>query len=1127
MLSVVYNNPRYCLLYGGIKMERRKTKPTMDQIQHHIKTHSERSIDDIEAVTVLKSFLRSNGKIVPDFAEGDKWPNTDGNFELVSNPEVSRRPSQNFAVQIKGTNCATVTEDDIVKYQLQSLAFPAYMLAEVTGNPGILFLVLNPRKKGQERVFWKYISPQFISLIDFNNNSATITFTKEDEIEYTDASVDAFVKKLEKIADNHSYMRQLETRDYSKEDIVKSIVASCRFIEQSIEIGIKENETRDNLSQRILVKLKDLCEGTLILNSIHLYGVGSLRVAWEVALTDIETKFLATFLQGLRYIGIRVPDDGQYERLMLKYYGFLWRIRKYLKDIHGISVLGNLEKFPLEVNDEDQEYNQLIACAIEKIKDANGRIGQNRYYIQKKVPFYVDGERYFEITLQLAGKYATKYNRLTVYSKVDISSNYSIQVGCIETEVLFWEKSSKIKVITDWRVSIEPTALNKLAKIICVEAKITSRHNEYDALMDFLTQTGINFVDLIDFQDDRFADCINLIYTNTKTYNYKVVLETLHKHFNRKSTTFGKNTIRYTMMRLREEMVEAILPENRDVALQANNVYLSKECYAFEKDSILYNLPKSKTNGKTISKDVLRVIGANKAENYLPYMRMKHLIEMTGELYQKKEYVEDLKDNRTITEYNNYLTTYDKGRGFELEEENGYVCLHNYVQNTLQILRSLLSFSMVGNAGQSYLNQKFEKKLEGSNIDETKIRALKKVFVDSQVLMIYGAAGTGKTTLMNYITDLMEGRTKLYLTKTHTALENLQRRIDAPGASSKFMGIDQFINTNSPSKYDVIFVDECSTIDNRTMIRLLEKIDNEALLVFAGDIHQIESIDFGNWFFYAKEVLPEKAIVELNSTWRTQEQALKDLWEEVRFTRPLITEMLVIDGPFSENIGKNLFEKVDDDEVVLCLNYDGKFGLNSINSYFQDANPSEEIFNWYEWKYKVGDKVLFNENKRFPILYNNLKGTIVDICAGVNSLTFIIKIPIVLTAIDVRGLDLQIVSVTEESTQVRFTVSENDESKDEEDYEQARMKSIVPFQLAYAVSIHKAQGLEYKSIKVVIPNSNSERITHGIFYTAITRAKEHLKIYWSSDTMQKVISGLTVQPDERISLDIIKQKLGV
>lgn len=36
-------------------------------------------------------------------------------------------------------------------------------------------------------------------------------------------------------------------------------------------------------------------------------------------------------------------------------------------------------------------------------------------------------------------------------------------------------------------------------------------------------------------------------------------------------------------------------------------------------------------------------------------------------------------------------------------------------------------------------------------------------------------------------------------------------------------------------------------------------------------------------------------------------------------------------------------------------------------------------------------------------------------------------------------------------------------------------KPIVPFQLAYAVSIHKAQGLEYRSVKVVIPSSNAEK----------------------------------------------------
>ena len=91
--------------------------------------------------------------------------------------------------------------------------------------------------------------------------------------------------------------------------------------------------------------------------------------------------------------------------------------------------------------------------------------------------------------------------------------------------------------------------------------------------------------------------------------------------------------------------------------------------------------------------------------------------------------------------------------------------------------------------------------------------------------------------------------------------------------------------------------------------------------------------------------------------------------------------------------------------------------------------------------------------------------------------------------------------------------------------EEERIKTIVPFQLAYAVSIHKAQGLEYQSVKVVIPSNNTERITHGIFYTAITRAKEKLKIFWSAETMQNIVAGFSVDTSRQKSLAIIKEKL--
>lgn len=82
--------------------------------------------------------------------------------------------------------------------------------------------------------------------------------------------------------------------------------------------------------------------------------------------------------------------------------------------------------------------------------------------------------------------------------------------------------------------------------------------------------------------------------------------------------------------------------------------------------------------------------------------------------------------------------------------------------------------------------------------------------------------------------------------------------------------------------------------------------------------------------------------------------------------------------------------------------------------------------------------------------------------------------------------------------------------------------SVVPFQLAYTVSIHKAQGLEYNSAKEVIPSSNSEQISHGIFYTAITRAKEKLKIFYSADTINQIIDGFGKATGGRLGLNIIK-----
>lgn len=92
---------------------------------------------------------------------------------------------------------------------------------------------------------------------------------------------------------------------------------------------------------------------------------------------------------------------------------------------------------------------------------------------------------------------------------------------------------------------------------------------------------------------------------------------------------------------------------------------------------------------------------------------------------------------------------------------------------------------------------------------------------------------------------------------------------------------------------------------------------------------------------------------------------------------------------------------------------------------------------------------------------------------------------------------------------IRFCVNK---TKDEDEDDDSSSSVVVPFQVAYAVSIHKAQGLEYDSVKIVITDEVEELITHNIFYTAITRARNSLKIYWTPEVMKKVLESICIKP---------------
>ena len=397
------------------------------------------------------------------------------------------------------------------------------------------------------------------------------------------------------------------------------------------------------------------------------------------------------------------------------------------------------------------------------------------------------------------------------------------------------------------------------------------------------------------------------------------------------------------------------------------------------------------------------------------------------------------------------------------------------------------------------------------------------MFDSSSVSLIYGAAGTGKTTLIKHVSNYFHDASKLYLANTNTAVNNLERNISVKNTT--FSTVYSFCNNQRiDTEYDLLIIDECSTISNEDMLKVLRKASFK-YLILVGDTYQIEAIRYGNWFSAVRSFMPDSSVIELTRPFRTKNENLLTLWNKVRNLDDDILEHITKnDNRYSSVLNESVLDSTDNDEIILCLNYDGLYGINNINRFLQGNNPNKEV-TWWVHTYKVSDPVLFNESRRFmPSIYNNQKGNIVNIDIKENRIWFDIELDKIITGFDAAISNLQLVGNSKDGNSiVRFHVdSPPDTDNDDSDASTA----TVPFQVSYAVSIHKAQGLEYNSVKVVIANETEEMITHNIFYTAITRTKEKLKIYWSAETEKKVLEGLEKR-DSRKDVSLLAAKFSL
>ncbi|MDD4113829.1 MAG: ATP-dependent RecD-like DNA helicase [Herbinix sp.] len=308
--------------------------------------------------------------------------------------------------------------------------------------------------------------------------------------------------------------------------------------------------------------------------------------------------------------------------------------------------------------------------------------------------------------------------------------------------------------------------------------------------------------------------------------------------------------------------------------------------------------------------------------------------------------------------------------------------------------------------------------------------------------------------------------------------------------------------SNIDKSCDILILDECSTISNEDMKEIIT-YSNFKLIIMAGDPYQIESITFGNWFEILINFVPKKTYVFLEDTRRTENEELINLWDKVRRYDDNVQEYLA-KGKYCYNIDKNILEKNDENEIILCLNYDGLYGINNVNRLIQQKNKNDSYFIGVN-EYKIGDPILFNENseKYEPLLFNNAKGIISNIIRKDEEYKFYIELDKSINELDlVDGVSL--VGISSNKNSIIEIIIRGRTSSDNDNSE-----ASIPFNISYAVSIHKSQGLEYDSVKIIIVDEIEEMITHNIFYTAITRTKNKLKIYWSPNTQQNILSSFT------------------
>lgn len=375
----------------------------------------------------------------------------------------------------------------------------------------------------------------------------------------------------------------------------------------------------------------------------------------------------------------------------------------------------------------------------------------------------------------------------------------------------------------------------------------------------------------------------------------------------------------------------------------------------------------------------------------------------------------------------------------------------------------------------------------------------------SGVLLITGGPGTGKTTILNGILSLLgqmqlkcllaapTGRAAKRLTEvTGEEASTIHRLLEAgidPNTGMMFFARDE----DNPLKADAVIIDEMSMVDIQLLYSLLQAIPRGKRLILVGDPDQLPPVGPGFPFsdMLRSEQLPTARLTEI---FRQAQQSLI-VMNAHRVNRGEMPELKSVSSDFffmrrqseegvctlvrdlcTQRLPKNM--GIPPEQIqVLSPTRKGGVGTLNLNRLLQGAlNPpapdkKERAFG--EFVFREGDRVMQVRNN-YDIIWKKNDGTSIGTGIFNGDIGTIAQID--------PGAETLSVAFDDRVAQYDFS----------------QLNELEP---AYAMTVHKSQGSEYRAVILTAWNGSPYLLSRSILYTAITRARELLIIVGREETV--------------------------